>query len=376
MSSNEQAPLLPRTSSQFSTSSERHTVLSRSFRASEVYGDPSVAHNASTSPKLPAAPIDPSQATDLHDPRWAEHSGDANLWARTRYIWREELAECLGTAFIILFGASVECQTSLHYTSNHQKPYSFGDYNSCRFAWAAGVAMAIWISGGISGGHCNPTVTVALWLFRGFPGRKVGWYILSQVLGASVASFLVYSNYRFSIGIFEGQGLPSTIRTVTGPHATAPLFVTFPQPWLPKSSAFFSEAIASGALVCVVFALGDKGNLPTPRGTMAFAMFIVLVGIGAAMGVNTGYALNGARDTGPRLALWALGYGNEIWTHNSSYFIWGPWLGAITGGCIGGLVYDIFVYQGKDSWVNRPLGGFNNPKIHSANSDLEEDADA
>jgi aquaglyceroporin related protein len=133
---------------------------------------------------------------------------------------------------------------------------------------------------------------MALWLYRGFPGRKVGWYIAAQVLGATLASFIVYSNYRFSIGLFEGQGLPSSIRTVTGPHATAPLFFTFPQPWLPNSSAFLSEAIASGVLVCVVFALGDKGNLPPPKGTMAFAMFIVLIGIGASMGVNTGYAVS------------------------------------------------------------------------------------
>lgn len=181
-------------------------------------------------------------------------------------------------------------------------------------------------------------VTVALWLFRGFPGRKVGWYIISQVLGATLASLVVYSNYRYSIGLYEGQGLPSAIRTVTGPHATAPLFFTFPQPWLPASSAFLSEMIASAALICVVFALGDKSNLPTPKGTMAFAMFIVLIGIGAAMGVNTGYALNGARDSGPRIALWLLGYGNEIWTHNSAYWAWAPWLAAITGGCVGGFV--------------------------------------
>lgn len=152
-------------------------------------------------------------------------------------------------------------------------------------------------------------MTLALWLYRGFPGRKVAWYIGSQVTGATLASLIVYSNYRYSIGLYEGSGLPSSIRTVTGPHATAPLFFTFPQPWLPANSAFLSEAIASAVLITVVFALGDKkGNLPPPKGTMAFAMvsvrssregtldrtadilvqFIVLIGIGASMGVNTG----------------------------------------------------------------------------------------
>lgn len=158
MSNSETAPLLPRTSSRVSsTSSQQRRTLSRAGRASEVSADPDLAHNTSAAPMLPAAPVDPAHATDLHRPRWAEHEGEANYWARARYVWREELAECLGTAFIILFGASVECQTTLHFDANKGKAYSFGDYNSCRFAWAAGVAMAIWVSGGISGGHCNPS---------------------------------------------------------------------------------------------------------------------------------------------------------------------------------------------------------------------------
>lgn len=380
----ESAPLLPRASSSQRSTTSSHGAnshsrrpLSRFRRASEVDADPSLAHPAASSPMLPAAPVDARDVNELHDPRWAHHEGQANILARFRYVWREELAECLGTAFIILLGASVECQTSLHY-HNAKKAYSFGDYNSCRLAWAAGVAMGIFVAGGISGAHINPTVTIALWLFRGFPGRKVAWYIVAQVLGATLATFLVYANYQYSIGLYEGQGLPSTIRTVTGPHATAPLFFTFPQPWLPAFSAFYSEFLASAVLVCVVFALGDKGNLPTPKGTMAFAMFIVLIGIGASMGVNTGYALNGARDSGPRIALWILGYGNEIWTHNHAYWLWAPWIAAIVGGCVGGLVYDVFIYTGKDSWVNRPIGGSSNPKIYQgalAESALEE-ADA
>lgn len=313
MSDLERAPLLPRVSSTHSTSSSHQRALSRSDRRSELRDNTSIAHVRSAQPLLPAAPVDASHSNELHEPRWAGNSiGKANHLAQARYIWREELAECLGTAMIILFGTSVECQTSLHYDSHAGRAYSFGDYNSCRFAWAAGVACAVWVSGGISGGHCNPSefmllivsiqvgkhalkrlplaiaVTLALWLYRGFPGRKVASYIAAQVIGATLATLVVYSNYRYSIGLFEGQGLPSAIRTVTGPYATAPLFFTFPQPWLPNSSAFLSEAIASAVLICVVFALGDKGNLPPPKGTMAFAMFIVLIGIGASMGVNTG----------------------------------------------------------------------------------------
>lgn len=79
------------------------------------------------------------------------------------------------------------------------------------------------------------------------------------------------------------------------------------------------------------------------------------------MGINTGYAMNGARDTGPRIGLWILGYGSQIWSHNHSYWIWGPWLGAIVGGCFGGFTYDTFIYTGRDSWLNRTLGGGSKP---------------
>lgn len=207
-------------------------------------------------------------------------------------------------------------------------------------------------------------VTLALWMYRGFPGRRVLWYIGAQILGAMLASFVVYANYRYSIGLYEGAGFPSTVRTVTGPHATAGIFFTFPQPWLPASSAFLSEVVATAVLVAVVLALSDKNNLPPPKGTMAFAMFIVLIGIGASMGVNTGYSLNLGRDWGPRLALWILGYGNEIWTHNSYYFAWGPGLGALTGGLVGGFIYDFAIYTGRDSPLNRPVGGTANPKVN------------
>lgn len=131
------APPLSHQSSTTSIHSQK--ALSRAHRLSELREDPSLAHSKVDKALLPARPVDPNEANELHNPRWAKDIGGSNTLARFRYVWREELAECLGTAFIILFGASVECQTALHYNKNHDRAYSFGDYNSCRFAWAAGV---------------------------------------------------------------------------------------------------------------------------------------------------------------------------------------------------------------------------------------------
>lgn len=156
MSVAEREPLLPR-----NPSTSQGSALSRSGRRSELRDNTGLAHHThSDQSRLPAAPVDASHSDILHDPRWASNDDSinkANYLAQFRYIWREELAECLGTAMIILFGASVECQTALHYDSHSGRAYSFGDYNSCRFAWAAGVACAVFVSGGISGGHCNPS---------------------------------------------------------------------------------------------------------------------------------------------------------------------------------------------------------------------------
>lgn len=216
-------------------------------------------------PALPATAVDDTHSDELHNPRWAKYVRVArpNFWARTRYVYREPLAEFLGTAFILLFGASVECQVNLHFDL-FGHPQSAGDFNSQRLAWAAGVAFGVWIAGNSSGAHLNPTVTIALWFFRGFPGSKVLTYIAAQIAGAVFGAALTYSNYFTSITAHQG----GKARTVTGPKASAGLFVTFPQPWLPWASAAWSEMLASAALVCVVFALGDKKNLSVPKGIM------------------------------------------------------------------------------------------------------------
>lgn len=241
----------------------------------------------------------------------------------------------------------------MHYHSSTREIAAYGSYFQGRLAWAAGVAMAGWVSGGISGGHCNPSVTVALALFRGFPKRKIVPFVVAQTLGATVASLLVYANNVTNIELFQTVAGAGS-RTVKGAGSTAGFFFTMPAPELSFSSAFFSEFLATAILLFVVFALADTANLKPPKGAQPFAMFIVLLGIGASLGYNTGYAINGARDTGPRIALWLVGYGNEVWTHDGGYWFWNPWLSSGLGGVAGAAMYDAFLYTGRDSPFNRP----------------------
>lgn len=171
---------------------------------------------------------------------------------------------------------------------------------------------------GASGAHINPAVTFANCVFRGFPWRKFPVYALSQLLGAICGAAIVYGNYKSAIDVYEGG---SHLRTVPGysDTATAGIFCTYPAEFMTKTGQFFSEFLASAILMFMTFALKDDGNLGagplTPLG-----LFFVIFGIGACFGWETGYAINLARDFGPRLTSYMLGYGHEVWAAGNYYF--------------------------------------------------------
>lgn len=230
---------------------------------------------------------------------------------------------------------------------------AFGTYLSCRLTWACGVALGAWVCGGISGGHINPAVTIALCLFRGFSWREAKRYIVAQVLGCAFGALVVYMLYHDSILMYE-NGFP---HAVTGERSTAGLFITRPNSIISLGCAYGTELVATAALLFLVLALGDQGNWGTPRGTLPFGLFVAVLAIGSALGSNTGYAMNPARDTGPRLVLAALGYGTELWTHDGAYWFFGGWVATICGGILGVGLYDLCLYEGEDTvmqHVNEP----------------------
>lgn len=186
-----------------------------------------------------------------------------------------------------------------------------------------------------SDSHLNPAVTLASCLLRRFPWRRFPLYILSQVLGAMCGAAIVYANYRSAIDAYEGG---STMRTVPGysPTATAGIFSTYPAAFMTRTGMFFSEFLASAILMFGIFAVKDNTELkpdrtaappppPTPTNPrlplmMPLAMFFLIFGIGACFGWETGYAINLARDFGPRLVTYMIGYGPEVWKAGGHYF--------------------------------------------------------
>ncbi len=143
-------------------------------------------------------------------------------------------------------------------------------------------------------------------------------YLIAQVLGAMCASAIVYANYKSAIDVFEGG---TNIRTVPGfsDTATAGIFCTYPQSYMSNTGQFFSEFIASTLLMFLIYTLKDDANLGagplTPLG-----LFFIIFGIGACWGWETGYAINLARDFGPRLVSYMIGYGPEVWQAGNYYF--------------------------------------------------------
>jgi aquaglyceroporin related protein len=195
-----------------------------------------------------------------------------------------------------------------------------------------GVMLGVYVSGK-SGAHLNPAVTMANCIFRKFPWRKLPIYLVAQVLGAFCAAGVVYANYKSAFDQFEGYGIRTVSyqpcqrfrcetnhgSQVTGENSTAGIFCTYPAPFMTRTGMFFSEFIASTILMFLIYALKDDANIGAGNLT-PLGLFFIIFGIGACFGWETGYAINLARDFGPRLMSYALGYGNEVWSAGGYYF--------------------------------------------------------
>jgi len=250
------------------------------------------------------------------------------------------MAEFAGVAVFLIIGTGVDCQVVLSADTAIASSQR-GNFLSVNFGWAIGLALGVWVSGGISGGHINPAITLAMATWRGFPWRKVPGYILAQVLGGIFGSAIVYGNYINAINILEGG---SDIRT----QATASLFATYALDYLTNISCFFVEFTGTMILALMIVAGSDKYNMAPPQGLLPLIVFLVLLGLGVAHGMQTSFAFNPARDLGPRLLLSFAGYGKQIYTYRSQYWLWCPIIAPILGAQVGIGFYDLFLKQ-RDS---------------------------
>ncbi len=240
---------------------------------------------------------------------------------------REALAEFLGTFVLILFGVGVVAQVSLGGGNN-------GQYLSINLAWGLAVTLGVYVSAGVSGAHLNPAVTVALAAWRGFPLAKVGPYVAAQFAGAFAASAVVFVTYREALSHFDGG-----VRQVTGALGTAGIWATYPQPWLSPMGGLVDQIVGTAVLMIVIFALSDSKNVAPQSNLGPIVVGFLVMAVGMAFGLNAGYAINPARDLGPRLFTALAGWGGEVFNAGNGWW-WVPVVGPLIGGPLGGLVYD------------------------------------
>jgi len=239
----------------------------------------------------------------------------------------ELIAEFLGTFVLMLFGIGVVAMVVL-FPSSHPGETIHGGFTNITLGWGLAVMMGIYVAGKVSGAHLNPAVTLALAVFRGFPWRKVLPYSIAQTAGALAAAALVYWNYLPAFRQFDPQL-----------ERTAGIFTTFPTYPAILEAGFLDQLIGTGLLVLLIFAITDEFNLPPGANLAPPLIGLVVVAIGMSFGGMHGYAINPARDFGPRLFTVFAGFRNNGLTEGARVW-WVPVVAPLLGGLLGAAIYD------------------------------------
>jgi glycerol uptake facilitator protein len=270
-----------------------------------------------------------------------------------RARWRQTTvgeygSEYLGTFVLIMFGDGVVAMTVAALNQSDRGRLIFaasGDWMLIATGWAIAVSLAVYVAGGISGAHINPAVTLSFAVFRDFPWRKVPGYMLAQVLGAFTAAALLYLNYKQAINSFEAAN-----DIVRGERSSIPsfsIFATFPAGYFSNAAGpFLDELIGTALLVGIVLALVDEFGEGPGSNLAPLLIGFVVFAIGMSFGANSGYAINPARDLGPRLFAWIQGWGDIAVPGNYGNvdgYMWVPIVAPLVGGLVGAVVYDFFI---------------------------------
>ncbi|XP_036122487.1 aquaporin-9 isoform X1 [Molossus molossus] len=243
---------------------------------------------------------------------------------------KETLSELLGTCIMIVLGCGTVAQAIL-------SRGNFGGYVTVNVGFAMAVTMAIYVTGGVSGGHINPAVSFALCLFGRMKWFKLPFYVGAQFLGAFIGSAILYGIYYDALMSFAGGKL-----IIEGENATALIFATYPAPYLSLTNAFADQVVATMFLLMLVFAIFDSKNVGIPKGLEPIVIGLLIIVISSSLGLNSGCAMNPARDLSPRLFTALAGWGFEVFTAGNNFW-WVPVVGPMVGAVIGGLIYILII---------------------------------
>jgi glycerol uptake facilitator protein len=229
------------------------------------------------------------------------------------------LAEVFGTAILVLLGDGVVAGVSLARSGTKGLPI-------VQIAWAFAVFCGVVVAGPISGAHLNPAVTLAVAITGGIGWDAVPGYVVAQMLGAFIGAAFVALHYWDH---FKATEEP---KTKLGVFSTAPTIRNYPL-------NVVSEAIGTFVLVFVILSFGHNGSAAGLASLGALPVALLILVIGCSLGGTTGYAINPARDLGPRIAHFLLpipGKGQSDWAYS-----WVPIVGPLIGGAVAAVTYQV-----------------------------------
>lgn len=275
-------------------------------------------------------------------------TGGSGLKARGG-LWGECLAEFLGTFVLIMFGVGSVAMAvaALPGSGRTAGPTTFfqgaGDWLLIAWGWAFAVTFGVYVAGGVSGAHLNPAVTLAFAVRRKFAWAKVLPYWIAQLVGAFVGAAVVLLTYHSAISAFEDASKP-TGHSLT----TFSIFATFPAPYFHGSiwGPLIDQVVGTALLLLLIAAVVDLRNTGVMANLGPLIIGLAVGAIGISFGANAGYAINPARDFGPRLLAWAAGWGKFAMPGDGDWFsgyFWIPIVGPLIGGVLGIVVYDLFI---------------------------------
>jgi glycerol uptake facilitator protein len=266
--------------------------------------------------------------------------------------WRRGLvgelwAEFFGTFILICFGDGVVAMLwaligSGRTTSTATALMGGGDWLLITFGWALAVMFAIYVVGGITGAHINPAITLGAALRKQMPWNKVPSYWAAQILGAFVGAALVFLVYNNAINHYDQVN--HIIKGHANSLATYSTFATFPAPYFHNVlGPLVDEIVGMLFLALFVFAVTDEFNLPPGQNLAPVVVGFIVLAVGISFGANSGYAINPARDFGPRMFAWIAGWGKVAMPGdygNISAYFWIPIVGPLIGAGLAAPLYE------------------------------------
>jgi len=261
------------------------------------------------------------------------------------------VGEFFGTFLLAFFGCGSVCAAVL--TGAQVGVFQVA------IVWGLGIAIAIYLTGHLSGAHLNPAVTIGLAAWAGFPGRRILPYIVAQVLGAAAAAAVLFVLFGDALKVFEQAN--HIVRGQPGSEASAMIFGEyFPNPGgkpltdasrqlMSPMAAFAAEVVGTAVLMLVVCWAGDERNRSRPPGLVPVVVGLTVTLLISLLGPLTMACFNPARDLGPRLFSALAGWGQVPFSVNGNGWLTVYILAPIAGALIGGGLHRVFLKAEESS---------------------------